>query len=121
MGAPPASNASAGLTVATLRNEVNNSAGVLPQPQQWSESIKFSIKPNDRNLTLVVYVDHSVVEAYAQLGRGVATTRTYPTDDALGVSVYCTRTGAAQTGSAAGATLLALEVWQMDEIWVDNV
>lgn len=108
------------LTVATLTNEVNNAAGgVMPHPQNWSQSIRFPVKQSDRNLTLSVYVDHSIVEAYAQHGRGVATTRTYPTDDALGVSVFCAN--APQGSGVHGATLLALDVWRMDEIWVDMV
>jgi sucrose-6-phosphate hydrolase SacC (GH32 family) len=121
VGAPAHPDASTSLTVATLRNDVSNAAGVLPHPQAWSQSIHFPIKPTDRNLTLVVYVDHSIVEAYAQHGRGVATTRTYPTDDALGVSVFCTRAAEGHARAAAGATLLALDVWRMDEIWVDTV
>ena len=42
------------------------------------------MKPSDSNITLRVYIDHSVIEAYAQGGRAVITSRTYPTDDALG-------------------------------------
>ena len=37
------------------------------------------MKPSDSNITLRVYIDHSVIEAYAQGGRAVITSRTYPT------------------------------------------
>ena len=36
------------------------------------------MKPSDSNITLRVYIDHSVIEAYAQGGRAVITSRTYP-------------------------------------------
>ena len=39
----------------------------------------------------------------------------YPTDDALGVKIFV------EGGAAvAGATLLSLDVWEMDTIWVDK-
>ena len=82
----------------------------------------FAIKATDTNVTLRLFVDHSVLEAYASGGRGVVTQRTYPTDDARGVSIFCNRTTEGGGGGAApNATLLALEIWPMNSIWVDHV
>ena len=57
-------------------------------------------------------------------GRGAVTTRTYPTDDALGVAVFCRKAkaegGAVPEGGDA-VSVLALDVWGMDSIWVDRV
>ena len=60
-------------------------------------------------------------------GRGAVTSRTYPTDDALGVAVLCRKArsegGAEVEGGGGGdeVTVLALDVWGMDSIWVDQV
>ena len=62
-----------------------------------------------------------VLETYAQGGRGVVTSRMYPTDDALGVKIFVEGGAAVAAGAAgAGATLLSLDVWEMDTIWVDK-
>ena len=77
-----------------------------------TSSISYAMKPGDTNITLRVFVDHSVIETYAQGGRGVVTSRTYPTDDALGAGVVC---------NGGGAKLLALKMWQVHSIWIDEV
>jgi hypothetical protein len=47
----------------------------------------------------------------------VVTQRSYPTDDAVGVAV-----GTMTAGDAAvGVTLLALDVYQVGTIWVEEV
>ena len=78
--------------------------------------LSFPMKPSDTNVTLRLFVDHSITEAYAQGGRAVVTQRGYPTDDAVGVAV-----GTASRGENVGVTVLALDVWEMDTIWVDKV
>ena len=82
-----------------------------------TSSISYAMKPGDTNITLRVFVDHSVIEAYAQGGRGVITSRTYPTDDALGAGVVCNGVDTGQNG----AKLLALKMWQVHAIWVDEL
>lgn len=77
------------------------------------KTLNFAMPATDTNVTLRVYVDHSVLETYAQGGRGVVTSRMYPTDDALGVKIFCE--------GPVGVTLLAVDVWAMDTIWVDKV
>eukprot|EP01051_Picozoa_sp_SAG22_P026989 SAG22_NODE_8812_length_628_cov_1.194707_1_plen_88_part_00 len=87
------------------------------------------MKPGDRNVTLRMFVDHSVIEAYAQGGRAVVTQwgylEGYPTDDAPGVAVGTTTRGGGggggPKGSAAGIIVLALDAGKMDTIWVDKV
>ena len=82
----------------------------------------FAIKATDANVTLRLFVDHSVLEVYASGGRGVVTQRTYPTDNARGVSIFCNRTtDGSGDGAAPNATLLALEIWPMNSIWVEHV
>lgn len=83
--------------------------------QSYGEEIRFPIKRTDANVTLRIFVDHSVIEAYAQGGRGVATTRTYPTDDALGVGIVCNSTG------DQCPTLLELQVWPVEDMWVETL
>jgi len=60
------------------------------------------------HLRLRVFLDHSVVEVFAN-GRTCLTSRVYPTrTDSLGVSVF----------SAGGAAhLFGLDVWEMDAVW----
>jgi beta-fructofuranosidase len=62
----------------------------------------------DERLRLHVFVDHSVVEIYAN-GRVCLTTRVYPSrPDSLGAHIF------AHGGSA---TLQELDVWEMHSIW----
>ena len=73
------------------------------------------VAPLTRFLTPFCLGVAQVLETYAQGGRGVVTSRMYPTDDALGVKIFV------EGGAAvAGATLLSLDVWEMDTIWVDK-
>eukprot|EP01050_Picozoa_sp_SAG11_P011698 SAG11_NODE_1256_length_5374_cov_5.627627_7_plen_108_part_00 len=64
------------------------------------------MKPSDENVTLRMFVDHSVVEAYAQGGRAVVTQRGYPTGDAVGVAVGTASRGGDLWGQRAGAGCL---------------
>ena len=112
MAAPDAALAEAGVQTATVGSAVKDANGLGNGQKQ----LNFAIKANDPNVTLRVFVDHSVLETYAQGGRGVVTDRMYPTDDALGAGVFCNA-----TGGGAGATLLSLNVWSVDTIWVDKV
>jgi beta-fructofuranosidase len=60
------------------------------------------------NLTLQIFVDHSVVEVYANT-RACLTSRVYPTrPDSVGVELFA-RDGPAQ--------LQRLDVWEMSHIW----
>jgi beta-fructofuranosidase len=60
------------------------------------------------NLTLQVFVDHSVIEVYAN-GRACLTSRVYPSRaDSIGVELF------ARGGSAR---LRKLDVWEMGSIW----
>eukprot|EP00947_MAST-08B_sp_MAST-8B-sp1_P006447 g6447.t1 len=79
------------LRSASLEVHVNNTNQIIPgRARQLSRhQVPFAIKESDSNVTLRVFVDHSVVEAYSTEGRGVVTSRTYPTDDALGASLFC--------------------------------
>lgn len=89
-------------------------AGVLKATVgSGQQTLSFALPATDTNVTLRVYVDHSVLETYAQGGRGVVTSRMYPSDDALGVKLYCE--------GPAGVTLLGVEVYEMDTIWVDKI
>jgi sucrose-6-phosphate hydrolase SacC (GH32 family) len=93
--------ASAGVAaVGTLAGTVQNRNDILPwlsshKGQEYTKlaRLNFAVKPSDTNVTLHVFVDHSVVESYAQGGRAVVTQRTYPTDDALGVGVLTLAAG----------------------------
>jgi beta-fructofuranosidase len=59
------------------------------------------------DLDLHVYLDHSVIEVFAN-GRAVLTGRTYPTrKDSAGVKLI----------SQGGAKLDLLHVWEMKSIW----
>ena len=109
-----ADDLAAGYGAMTLQTAVDNANALRPgKPKPYGTApLPFATKPSDANVTLRVFVDHSVVESYAQGGRAVATARTYPTDDALGAGVFCNGTG---------ATLLSLVVYSVDEIWVDKV
>jgi sucrose-6-phosphate hydrolase SacC (GH32 family) len=111
------------MTVASVSVLVSNTNDL----DEWSRThkngtefhggrLKFPMKPSDRNVTLRMFVDHSVIESYAQGGRAVVTQRGYPTDDALGVAV-----GTASRGGSVGITVLALDVWEIDTIWVNKV
>lgn len=99
----------AGVEKATVGSVVSDTNGLGNGMKQ----LDFAIKANETNVTLRVFVDHSVLETYAQGGRGVVTSRMYPTDDALGAGVFC--------DGPAGATLLAVDVWEMGTIWVEKV
>lgn len=64
---------------------------------------------NDEKLSLRVLVDHSVVEAFAQGGRTVITSRIYPTEaiyDAAQVFLFNNATGVNVTAN--------VKIWQMD-------
>ena len=94
--------------------EALSKAGVLEATVGGGQKeLSFALPATDTNVTLRVYVDHSVLETYAQGGRGVVTSRMYPSDDALGVKVFC--------DGPSGVTLLGLEVFEMDTIWVDKL
>jgi beta-fructofuranosidase len=107
--AAAAALARAGVKQATVGSRVQDANGLGNGQKQLS----FAMPADDTNVTLRVFVDHSVLETYAQGGRGVVTQRMYPTDDALGVEVFC--------AGPAGVTLLALEIFQIDTIWKDKV
>lgn len=112
------------LKTGTLQTHADNTNDLIPgkKANTYTHDIHFAVKASETNVTLRVFVDHSVVEAYAAGGRGVITTRTYPTDAALGVSIFANATTSSRTpddeSGVATATLLALEVWPMHEIWV---
>jgi beta-fructofuranosidase len=64
--------------------------------------------PIDDVLRLRVFVDHSVVEVFAN-GEACLSTRIYPTrPDSLSVEVFAT---------GAGAELTELDAWRLDSIW----
>lgn len=66
-----------------------------------------------KQLTLDVFVDHSVVEAYAMDGLGRVTSRVYPADEsaAWGLAAY----GSAAPGGTLG--LASADAWAMDNAW----
>lgn len=68
------------------------------------------LKPSESTVTLRCYIDHSVLEAYGTDGRAAITWRTYPLDTAVGVALWA---------EGAAATLLTLEAYEMDSIWID--
>ncbi|NLV73753.1 MAG: glycoside hydrolase family 32 protein [Chloroflexi bacterium] len=61
----------------------------------------------DGTLDLRIFLDHSVVEAYAGNGRAVLTSRIYPDAASEGVQLY----------STDGAQVEALDIWQCKSIW----
>ncbi len=59
------------------------------------------------SLRLHVYLDHSVIEAYAN-NRKLLATKVYPTrDDALGIQIWGT----------GGLMLKSMEIWSMDSFF----
>jgi beta-fructofuranosidase len=118
-----AAAAAAGVPVASVSTVVSNTndlpltKGKHNGTEHHGGQLSFALKPSDTNVTLRIFVDHSVIESYAQGGRAVVTQRSYPTDDAVGVAV-----GTMTAGDAAvGVTLLALDVYQVGTIWVEEV
>ena len=73
MEAPDAVLTEAGVQTATVGSAVKDANGLGNGPKRLS----FAVKPADTNVTLRVFVDHSVLETYAQGGRGVVTDRMY--------------------------------------------
>ena len=112
MEAPDAVLTEAGVQTATVGSAVKDANGL----GNGQKRLSFGVKPADTNVTLRVFVDHSVLETYAQGGRGVVTDRMYPSDDALGAGVFCNA-----SGGGAGATLLSLDASSVGTIWVDKV
>ena len=102
-----------------LQTTSHNPNGLRPGADKPTTTtpLPFAIKPGEANVTLRVYVDHSIVESYAQGGRACATARTYPTDDALAAGLFFN----ASNSSAPPLKLLDLVVYRMDTIWVDQV
>eukprot|EP01052_Picozoa_sp_SAG31_P022933 SAG31_NODE_1852_length_7072_cov_12.649792_1_plen_652_part_00 len=133
IGAPPdapievLSAEAAGVSVATISTHVNNTNNLPPASKHGGtfmseKSLTFALKPTDTNVTLRIFVDHSVIESYAQGGRGVITERTYPTDDAVAMAVISKLTNEADSSAQPSTiSLLELEVWSMDTIWVDHL
>jgi beta-fructofuranosidase len=64
--------------------------------------------PAGEPLQLRVFVDHSVIEVFAN-GRAALTTRVYPTrEDSLGVGLFA---------CGGQARLVSLDAWQIESIW----
>ncbi len=67
------------------------------------------------DLQLRVLVDHSLLEVFANQGRGRIASRVYPlTNDSWTVSMFATM-------QLAGSGLLSAAVYAMDSCWVDSV
>jgi hypothetical protein len=66
-----------------------------------------------KELTLDLFVDHSIVEVYALGGLGRVTSRIYPSDEstAWGLAAF----GAASRG--AGAALAGAQAWSLNNAW----
>jgi sucrose-6-phosphate hydrolase SacC (GH32 family) len=112
------------LQSAMLTTVVTNTNNLIPGKtgNQANHHVPFAVKEGERNVTLRVFVDHSVVEAYAAGGRGCVTARTYPTDDAVGMSVFAMSSATDTTTSSSNSSvLLALDVYSMESIWVDHL
>eukprot|EP00118_Oscarella_pearsei_P017070 m.167999 g.167999 ORF g.167999 m.167999 type:complete len:570 (+) comp38945_c1_seq4:850-2559(+) len=68
------------------------------------------MKSGEEMVTIRVFVDHSIIESYAQNGTAVITSRVYPDASADGVALvnYGTKP----------VTAASVQVWQMDSCWV---
>ena len=71
--------------------------------------LRLPLKPPETTVELRCYIDHSVLEAYGTDGRAAITSRTYPLNQALGAGLWA---------EGGAATLLTLEAYEMDSIWV---
>ncbi len=98
----------------------NSAAAIVPKPCAGPSAAPISLLcfggshdmpllENERNITLTVFVDHSIVEVYGTDGRAVVTTRTYPLDSADHVAIFA---------GAKGAQLLKLTAWRLDSAWL---
>ncbi|XP_065195328.1 uncharacterized protein LOC135826656 [Sycon ciliatum] len=68
------------------------------------------MKPSDKELTLRVFVDHSMVEAIAQSGRSCVTAHVYPdaSNDMVGLVNF----------GDGPVEVVSLDVYEMDSCWV---
>jgi beta-fructofuranosidase len=67
------------------------------------------LKKEETMVTVRVFVDHSIVEAFAQGGRSAITARIYtdPSDN-----------GIALMNQGSAPTTVSVNVWEMDACWV---
>ena len=72
--------------------------------RQWQS---MAISPRDSSLTLRLFVDHTLSEAYWQGGRAV-----------MSVPVATTSEAVIELGATAAATLRTLHAWRIGAIWV---
>lgn len=91
-----------------LQIVVNNTAGILPTKR--TNSAPVPLKDGEARVELRCFVDHSVVEAYAQGGRAAITQRSYPTDDANALAVFA---------MGVDVQLESLDVYEMDSLWLN--
>lgn len=101
----------------------NNTGGFTPQVQEGGP-VPLPVKEDNgtsasgwllpqTQLTLDVFVDHSLVEVYAMDGLGRVSSRIYPADETVSW-------GLAAFGSAAPGGMVSLsaaDVWAMDNAW----
>lgn len=84
-------------------NRVNSSLTV-PVDYQWTQVMPLSTAGNK----LQVFIDHSVIEIYANGGRAVLTSRVYPSlADSQGVLLF----------SNGGTVIVNVDAWSLASIW----
>ena len=66
----------------------------------------------DNQLELIVYIDHSVIEVFAINGTSVITTRVYPPEDFVDLSLF---------SSSQSVLLSTLSVWSLRSAWDSKV
>ena len=69
------------------------------------------LKQNETSVTLRCFIDHSVLEAFGTDGRSAITARTYPLDSSADVALW---------SEGFDATLVSLQVWEIDTIWLED-
>ena len=98
---------------ASLETFVNNTGAVVDTTKHGEKhTLPFPLKPNETSVTLHCFIDHSVLEAFGMEGRAAVTARTYPLDASTSVAVW---------SAGFDATLLSLQAWEIDTIWVEEV
>jgi beta-fructofuranosidase len=85
-----------------------NASSVSPDVERNDQAAPLEVVPGEP-LKLHVFVDHSVIEVFADRGRTCLVSRVYPLrPDSLGVGLF------AREGPV---TLKSLDVWALDSIW----